>query len=83
MIVNIYYLNVLFLKASFKNMWETKTIILSFDLIRSGGFGGGRRDDRDRRGGGYGGGGRDDRSRDRDRSKIDYFHNMNIFLNFV
>ena len=56
---------------------------MPFDLIRSGGFGGGRRDDRDRRGGGYGGGGRDDRSRDRDRSKIDYFHNMNIFLNFV
>ena len=51
---------------------------MPFDLIRSGGFGGGRRDDRDRRGGGYGGGGRDDRSRDRDRSKIDYFHNKYI-----
>ena len=62
---------------------RNKTIILSFDLIRSGGFGGGRRDDRGRRGGGYGGGGRDDRSRDRDRSKIDYFHNINIFLNVV
>ena len=55
------------------------TIILAFDLIRSGGFGGGRRDDR--RDGGHGGG--RDRSRDRDRSKIDYFHNINIILNVV